>query len=100
MQLLHVCLGSVTKPFSSTYHRAVCIYTTRLQVGVQSYHNRSNCLILKATEKTLHSTDNYPERVALAADYLNVAKSFKLPSKSRRAVQSLATQTSISTMIA
>ena len=40
----------------------------RLEPDVQSYHTCSNCLILKAREKALHSTDNHPKHVALAAD--------------------------------
>ena len=35
---------------------------------VQIYHTWSNWLSLKAQEKSLRSTDDYPKRVALAAD--------------------------------
>ena len=37
----------------------------RLEAHVQSYPTCSNCLILKAKEKALRSTDNNPKRIAL-----------------------------------
>ena len=39
-----------------------------LEADVQSYQTCSNCLILKAQEKVLRSTENHPSCVALAAD--------------------------------
>ena len=46
------------------------IEALRFEVDVQSYHTCNNWLILKAREKALHSTDEHPKRVALAADIL------------------------------
>ena len=40
----------------------------RLEADVQSYHTCSNRLILKASEKTLRSTDDHPKHIALAVD--------------------------------
>ena len=40
----------------------------RLEADVQSYNTCSNRLILKASEKTLRSTDDHPKHIALAAD--------------------------------
>ena len=40
----------------------------RLEDDVQSYHTCSNCLILKAREKALRSSDDQPKHVALAAN--------------------------------
>ena len=39
--------------------------TLRLEADVQSYPTCSNCLILKAKEKALRSTDDHPKRIAL-----------------------------------
>ena len=46
----------------------VPLEAVRLEVKVQSYHTCTNCLIPKATEKVLGSTNDHPKRVALAAD--------------------------------
>ena len=40
----------------------------QLEADIHSYHTCSNCLILKACEKALRSTDDHPKRLALAAD--------------------------------
>ena len=42
--------------------------TLRLETDVQSYQTCSNRLILKASEKTLRSTDDHPKSVALATN--------------------------------
>ena len=62
---------SFTKPFSLTYHRPACFYTTRslrLEVDVQSCHICINHLILRAREKAFCSTYDHPKHVAPAAD--------------------------------
>ena len=40
----------------------------RLEADVQSYHTCSSRLILNASEKELHSTNDHSKRVALADD--------------------------------
>ena len=60
----------------------------RLEADVQSYPIRSNPLILKAREIALHSTNDHPKRIALAA---NIPQRLQNPSSFRRKAEELST---------
>ena len=60
----------------------------RLEADVQSYPIRSNLLILKAREKALHSMNDHPKRIALAA---NIPQRLQNPSSFRRKAEELST---------
>ena len=61
--LQNCSLWFITGQLVSTSLEALC-----LEADAQSYQTCRNCLILKAQEKALRSTDDHPKRVALAAD--------------------------------
>ena len=60
----------------------------RLEADVQSYPTCSKCLILKAKEKALRSTDDHPKRIALD---VNIPQRFQNRSSFRRKAEELST---------